>query len=64
MLPGTLEQALAQSFAEATTMYNGTSMYQSDGKYSKNAPQKSFNGWEYIRGKGGIRDAGKDERWA
>ncbi len=59
MLPlitsGTLEQALAQSFSEATTMYNGTSMYQSDGKYSKNAPQKSFNGWEYIRGKGGVQ---------
>ena len=51
---GTLEQALAQSFAEATTMYNGTSMYQSDGKYSKNAVGKSFNGWEYLRGKGGI----------
>ena len=51
---GTLEQALAQSFAEATTMYNGTSMYQSDGKYSKNAVGKSFNGWEYVRGKGGI----------
>lgn len=52
---GTLEQALAQSFEETTTMYNGTSMYQSDGKYSKNAAQKSFNGWEYIRGKGGIQ---------
>jgi hypothetical protein len=52
---GTLEQALAKSFEEATTMYNGTSMYQSDGKYSKNAPQKSFNGWEYTRGKGGIQ---------
>ena len=52
---GTLEQALAQSFEEATIMYNGTSMYQSDGKYSKNAAQKSFNGWEYIRGKGSIQ---------
>jgi len=52
---GSLEQALAQSFEEATTMYNGTSMYQSGGKYSKNASSKSFNGWEYIRGKGGIR---------
>ena len=51
---GTLEQALAKSFDEATVMYNGTSMYQSGGKYSKNAPQKSFNGWEYIRGKGSI----------
>ncbi len=52
---GTLDQALAQSFTEATTMYNGTSMYQAGGNYSKNAPQKSFKGWEYIRGKGGIQ---------
>ena len=59
---GSLEQALAQSFAEATTMYNGTSMSQADGKYSKNVPQKSFNGWDYIRGKGGIQVAGGDER--
>ena len=54
-ISGSLEQALAQSFEEATTMYNGTSMYQSGGKYSKNASSKSYNGWEYIRGKGGIR---------
>ena len=52
---GTLEQAMEKSFEEATIMYNGTSMYQSDGKYSKNAAQKSFNGWEYIRGKGSIQ---------
>jgi hypothetical protein len=52
---GNLEQALAQSFEEATTMYKGSSMYQSGGKYSKNASAISFNGWEYIRGKGGIR---------
>ncbi len=59
---GSLEQALAQSFAEATAMYNGSSMVQSDGAYGKNAPQKSFNGWEYIRGKGGIQVAGGSER--
>jgi len=59
---GSLEQALAQSFDDATTMYNGSSMYQSGGKYSKNVPQISFNGWEYIRGKGGIQVAGGDER--
>ena len=53
---GTLEQALEQSFAEATTMYSATSMYQAGGKYSKNAPQRSFKGWDYIRGKGGIKD--------
>ncbi|MDZ4794132.1 MAG: hypothetical protein SGI83_07625 [Bacteroidota bacterium] len=52
---GTLEQAMAKSYEEATIMYNGTSMYQSDGKFSKNPIKKSFNGWEYIRGKGGIK---------
>jgi len=52
---GTLEQALSKSFEEATIMYNGSSMYQSDGKFSKNAIQKSYNGWEYLRGKGGIK---------
>jgi len=52
---GTLEQALKQSFDEAAAMYNATKMYQSDGNYSKNASQRSFNGWEYIRGKGGVQ---------
>jgi hypothetical protein len=52
---GTLEQAIAQSFEEATTMYKGAPMFGSGGKYSKNASQTSYNGWEYIRGKGGIR---------
>jgi hypothetical protein len=59
MLPlnatGTLEQAIAQSWEDATVMYKGSAMYQAGGKYSKNASQKSYNGWEYIRGKGGIR---------
>ena len=58
---GTLEQVLAKSFDEATVMYNGTSMYQSGAKYGKNAPQKSFNGWQYIRGKGGVQDANGNE---
>ncbi len=57
---GTLEQALAQSFEEATTVYNGSSMYQSGGKYSKNASSISYNGWEYLRGKGGIRINGNE----
>ena len=52
---GNLEQAMAQSFEEATIMYKGTSMYQADGKYGKIEPHKSFNGWEYVRGKGGIQ---------
>jgi len=59
---GSLEQALAQSFAEATAMYKTTSMYQADGgKYEKKAAQKSFNGWEYIRGKGSVRDGNDNE---
>jgi hypothetical protein len=57
---GTLEQALAKSFEEATTTYNGSSMYESSGKYSKNASSMSYNGWEYIRGKGGIRISGNE----
>lgn len=52
---GSIEQALETSFAEATVMYNGSSMYQSGGKYGKYASVISFTGWEYIRGKGGIR---------
>ncbi len=54
-LSGSLELALTQSFEEATVMYKGAGMYQSDGKYGKNPVKKSFNGWEYIRGKGGIK---------
>lgn len=50
-----LEQALIQSFEEVTVLYKGSPMYQSDGKFSKNAIKKSYNGWEYLRGKGGIR---------
>jgi hypothetical protein len=56
----TLEEALAQSFEEATITYNGSSMYESSGKYSKNASSISYNGWEYIRGKGGIRINGNE----
>ena len=51
---GTLEQALEQSFNEAAAMYNGTKMFQAAGAYSKNVARRSFNGWEYIRGKGGL----------
>ncbi|HCX29833.1 MAG TPA: hypothetical protein DHU55_08720 [Blastocatellia bacterium] len=53
---GTLEQALAQSYDEAAVMYNTTKMYiAGGGNYGKNAAQRSFNGWEYIRGKGGVQ---------
>lgn len=52
---GTMEEAMQQSFADATAMYKGASMYQGQSKYGKNAARVSFKGWEYIRGKGGIR---------
>ena len=52
---GTLEEAMKQSFDEAAAMYKTTKMYQADGNYSKKKPQTSFNGWEYIRGKGGVQ---------
>jgi hypothetical protein len=52
---GSLEQALIQSFDEVTVLYKGSPMYQSNGKFSKNPIKKSYNGWEYLRGKGGIR---------
>lgn len=53
---GTLEQALSQSYGEAASMYKGTMMHYAGGaNYNKSEAQKSFNGWEYIRGKGGIQ---------
>ena len=53
---GSLEQALQQSFDEAATMYNGTKMnYAGEGNYKKRKHKKSFKGWEYIRGNGGVR---------
>lgn len=52
---GSLEQALEQSFNEAAAMYKATTMSQAGGSYGKNAVQKSFKGWEYIRGKGGVQ---------
>ena len=59
---GSIEQALQQSYDEAATMYNGTKMHYAGGaEYQKAEAQKSFNGWEYIHGKGGIRVAGDDE---
>lgn len=53
---GSLEQALQQSFDEAANMYNGTKMnYLGEGNYKKEQAKQSFQGWEYIRGNGGIR---------
>jgi hypothetical protein len=56
---GSLEQALQQSYDEAATMYNGTKMYSpGNGDYQKTVPQKSFQGWEYIRCNGGLHIGG------
>lgn len=53
---GSLEEALRQSYDEAAAMYNSTKMYYAGGAdYQKTEPQKSFNGWEYIRGNGGVQ---------
>jgi len=53
---GSLEQALQKSYDEAATMYKATKMYQAGGAdYAKNDATKSFRGWEYIRGKGGVQ---------
>ncbi len=53
---GTLPQALQQSYDEAAAMYKATKMHYAGGaNYQPTDAKKSFNGWEYIRGKGGIR---------
>ncbi|MDQ6788106.1 MAG: hypothetical protein M3033_14980 [Acidobacteriota bacterium] len=53
---GTLEQALAQSYDEAAAMYKVTKMNDvNGGNYPKIEAKKSFRGWDYIRGKGGVQ---------
>ena len=53
---GTLEQALRHSYDEAAAMYKATMMNFAGGaNYNKTDAQKSFQGWEYIRGKGGVQ---------
>jgi hypothetical protein len=53
---GSLEQALQYSYDEAAAMYNATKMHFAGGaNYQKTDAQRSFNGWEYIRGRGGIQ---------
>ncbi len=63
---GTMEQALAQSWDEAVSMYKATKMHEAaGGNYRIQEAQKSFHGWEYIQGNGGILvdngTASKDE---
>ena len=53
---GSLEQALKQGYDEAALMYKATKMTEvSGGNYQITEAKRSFNGWEYIRGKGGIQ---------
>ena len=53
---GTIEQALAKSYDEAAAMYNSTKMYYAGGgEYQKTETKKSFKGWEYIKGQGGVQ---------
>ncbi len=53
---GSMEQALAKSYDEAAAMYNSTKMHYAGGaEYQKTEAKKSFNGWEYIQGKGGVQ---------
>jgi len=53
---GSLEQALKQSYDEAVGMYKATKMTEvSGGNYEVKEAKRSFNGWEYIRAKGGIQ---------
>ncbi len=53
---GSLEQALAKSYDEVAAMNNATKMnYAGGAEYQKTEAKKSFNGWEYIQGNGGIQ---------
>lgn len=53
---GNIEQAFQQSYDEAATMYKSTKMHYAGGaEYEKKDAKKSFKGWDYIRGSGGIR---------
>ena len=52
---GTLEQALEKSYDETCAILQVTKMREvSGGNYTAKEPKKSFKGWEYIRGSGGI----------
>ena len=58
---GNIEQALAQSYNEAATMYNATLMHDvNGGNYTAQSAKKSFRGWDYIRCSGGIHMGGGD----
>lgn len=53
---GALEQAFEKSYNETCDVLQVTKMRESNGNnYSTKEPKKSFKGWEYIRGSGGIQ---------
>jgi len=53
---GSLEEALAKSYDEAAAMYNSTKMHYAGGaEYQKMDAKKSFKGWQYIQGQGGVQ---------
>ncbi|HWR32578.1 MAG TPA: hypothetical protein VN451_03590 [Chitinophagaceae bacterium] len=53
---GSLEQALAKSYDEVVVMNSATKKNYAGGEeYQKTEAKKSFNGWEYIQGNGGIQ---------
>ena len=53
---GTMEQAFEKSYEETCAILQVTKMREvSGGNYSVLEPKKSFKGWEYIRGSGGIQ---------
>ncbi len=58
---GSLEQALQKSYDEAVVMLSASKMHDvNGGDYNMDAAKKSFKGWEYIRGRGGVRAGSGD----
>jgi hypothetical protein len=54
---GSIVDALEKSYDEAAAMYKGSKMNSGGDHYQKTEAQKSFNGWEYIQGKGSLQIA-------
>jgi hypothetical protein len=53
---GSLEQAFTRSYDEAAAMYKVAKMHAAGGaEFKSDGTQKSFHGWEYMRGKGGVQ---------
>jgi hypothetical protein len=59
---GGIDQALRQSYDEAAGIYKVTEMHEAGGgNYRIQEAHKSFHGWEYTQGNGGILTASQDE---